>query len=51
MSFKRDNKKIKNIALIAGLVLIAAAYLFINNLPDQTSVSKITKGYDLNAKF
>tara|TARA_Y100001960_G_scaffold331958_1_gene430790 strand:+ start:5084 stop:5239 length:156 start_codon:yes stop_codon:yes gene_type:complete len=51
MSFKRDNKKLKNIILVAAFLAIAASYVFIESLPDSIYIEQTTKGYDLNAKF
>lgn len=51
MSFKRDNKKLKNIILVAAFFVIAACYIFVNTLPEKVRVEEITEGYKLNAKF
>lgn len=51
MGFKRDNKKLKNILLIAAFLLIAASYIFVNTLPEKVYIEEVTKGYKLNAKF
>lgn len=51
MAFKRNNKGLKNIVLIAAFILIAAAYLFVDSLPESVYIEKVKKGYELNAKF